>query len=46
VKAEFAPLFAEAGLLGKLQLWVTRRRRLEREIEELAPRRAFYGRGR
>jgi len=45
VEAEFAPRFAEAGLLGKLILWVKRRRRLEREIEELAPGRAFYGHG-
>ena len=43
VKAEFAPRFAEAGLLGKLVLRVKRRRRLERELEDLAPGRAFYG---
>jgi len=45
VTAEFAPRFAEAGPFGKLVLWVKRRRRLEREIEDLAPRRAYYGRG-
>jgi hypothetical protein len=45
VKAEFAPRFAEAGLLGKPIVWVKRRRRLEREIDDLAPRRAFYGQG-
>ena len=42
VKAEFAPLLAEAGPFRKLRLWFQRRRRLEREIEDLAPRRAFY----
>jgi hypothetical protein len=46
VRAEYAPRFAEAGPLGKLVLCVKRRRRLEREIEELAPGRAFYGLGR
>jgi hypothetical protein len=45
VKAEFAPRFAEAGLLAKPIVWVRRRRQLERELEELAPRRAFYGHG-
>jgi hypothetical protein len=45
VKAEFAPRFAEAGLLGKPIVWVKRRRQLERELEDLAPRRAFYGHG-
>jgi hypothetical protein len=43
VKAEFAPRFAKAGLLAKPIVWVKRRRQLERELEELAPRRAFYG---
>ena len=45
VKAEFAPRFAEANLLAKPIVWVRRRRQLERELEELAPRRAFYGHG-
>jgi hypothetical protein len=45
VKADFAPRFAEAGLLSKPIVWVKRRRQLERELEDLAPRRAFYGHG-
>lgn len=45
VKAEFEPQFARAGLFGKLRVWLKRHGRLKREIEDLAPRRALYGRG-
>lgn len=44
VRAEYQPLLAQAGLLGKARLWVQRRRRIEREIEALAPGDAYYSR--
>lgn len=42
VEAEFEPLLAQAGFLGKIRLRFQRRRRMEREIEDLAPRRGLY----
>ena len=45
IRAEFEPLFAQAGLLGKASLWVRRQRRIERETEALAPGRGLYWQG-
>jgi hypothetical protein len=42
VDAEFEPLFREADLLGKIALWLERRRRIKQEIDELLPDDAYY----
>lgn len=42
VEAEYEPLLAEAGPLRRLRLRFQRRRRIRREIDELAPGRGLY----
>jgi hypothetical protein len=42
VEAEYEPLLAEAGQLRSLWLRFQRRRRIEREIDELTPSRGLY----
>jgi hypothetical protein len=42
VEAEYEPLLAQAGFFAKLRLRRQCRRRIAREIEDLAPGRAFY----
>ena len=42
VEAEFEPPLARAGLLRQIRLRFQRRRRIAREIEDLAPGRGLY----
>ncbi len=42
VEAEYEPLLAEAGPLRGLRLRFQRRRRIQREIDDLTPSRGLY----